>query len=159
MKVEISLTFSYAKQYSLYPGYFEYYEIMISWINPIEESYSRCYHFCLSRQSTWLWSGSKFHSTFCDCSFNVSSIVSLCSYSDLCVCHPVASLGLGWWSLSGFFWLLPEASGILVPWPGIEPMFPPLEMQSLNHWTLRKVPLSSPWYNVQNQIHAWLAWK
>ena len=32
------------------------------------------------------------------------------------------------------------ACGILVPQPGIEPMPPALEVQSLNHWTTRGVP-------------------
>ena len=31
--------------------------------------------------------------------------------------------------------------GILVRWPGIEPLPPTLGAQSLNHWTTRKVPL------------------
>ena len=34
----------------------------------------------------------------------------------------------------------PVAFGILVSWPGMEPMPPALEMQSLNHWTAREVP-------------------
>ena len=33
------------------------------------------------------------------------------------------------------------ACGILVPWPGIEPESPALEVQSPNHWTTRKVSL------------------
>ena len=32
------------------------------------------------------------------------------------------------------------ACGILVPQPGIEPMSPAVETQSLNHWTAREVP-------------------
>ena len=32
------------------------------------------------------------------------------------------------------------ACGILVPWAGIEPMTPALEVWSLNHWTTREVP-------------------
>ena len=32
------------------------------------------------------------------------------------------------------------ACGILVPQPGIEPVPPALEAQSLNHWTTREVP-------------------
>ena len=34
------------------------------------------------------------------------------------------------------------ARGILVPWPGIEPMSLALEAWSLNHWTTREVPVS-----------------
>ena len=42
------------------------------------------------------------------------------------------------------FWLSPTvASGILVPWPGIEPMPPALEAWCPNHWTTREVPLPS----------------
>ena len=33
------------------------------------------------------------------------------------------------------------ACGILVPWPGIEPVPPALEAWSLNHWTTREVPV------------------
>ena len=32
------------------------------------------------------------------------------------------------------------ACGILVPWPGIEPVAPAVEAQSPNHWTAREVP-------------------
>ena len=32
------------------------------------------------------------------------------------------------------------ARGILIPPPGIEPVPPALEAQSLNHWTAREVP-------------------
>ena len=32
------------------------------------------------------------------------------------------------------------ACGTLFPRPGSEPMAPALEVQSLNHWTIRKVP-------------------
>ena len=38
------------------------------------------------------------------------------------------------------FWLCLLASGILVPWPGIEPAPPAVEAQSLNHRTAREVP-------------------
>ena len=47
------------------------------------------------------------------------------------------------WSFFLFFWgggLCHTACGILVPWPGIEPVPPALEVQSLNHWTTREVP-------------------
>ena len=39
-----------------------------------------------------------------------------------------------------FFWLGWAAYGILVPRPGIEPMFPTVIAWSLNHWSTRKVP-------------------
>ena len=38
-----------------------------------------------------------------------------------------------------FFWLHREACGILVPQPGIKPMFPAVETQGLNHWEVPKV--------------------
>ena len=38
------------------------------------------------------------------------------------------------------FWPYRAACGILVPQPGIEPMPPPVEAQSLNHWTAREAP-------------------
>ena len=40
------------------------------------------------------------------------------------------------------FWPHSTAGGILVPQPGIEPAYPALEAQSLNHWTTREI--SSP---------------
>ena len=39
-----------------------------------------------------------------------------------------------------FFWSCPEVCGILVPQSGVELELPELELQSLNHWTVRKVP-------------------
>ena len=39
------------------------------------------------------------------------------------------------------FWLHLEACGILVPQPGIEPVFPAVEVWSPNHWTTREVPI------------------
>ena len=41
-----------------------------------------------------------------------------------------------------FVFVLPShvACGILVPQPGIEPLLPATEAQSLNHWTTREVP-------------------
>ena len=36
--------------------------------------------------------------------------------------------------------MLFRSCGILVPWPGIEPMPPALGAWSLNHWTAREVP-------------------
>ena len=43
------------------------------------------------------------------------------------------------------FWLCHPACGILVPWPGIEPMHPAMEVWSLNHRTAREVPLLLQW--------------
>ena len=40
-----------------------------------------------------------------------------------------------------FFWPCPVSCRISVPWPGIEPMPPAVEAQSLNHWTAREVLL------------------
>ena len=37
------------------------------------------------------------------------------------------------------FWPHCMSCGILVPWPGIEPMSLAVEAQSLNHWTTREV--------------------
>ena len=39
-----------------------------------------------------------------------------------------------------FFWPRHAACGILVPQPGIEPMPPIMEVQSLNHWIARETP-------------------
>ena len=41
-----------------------------------------------------------------------------------------------------FFWPC-VACGILVPRPGIKPIPPAVEVQSLNHWTTREVPLEA----------------
>ena len=38
------------------------------------------------------------------------------------------------------FWPHHTPCGILVPWPGIEPVPPAVEVQSLSHWTAREVP-------------------
>ena len=38
-----------------------------------------------------------------------------------------------------FFLAMNVACGILVPWPGMEPMILALEMQYLNHWTAREI--------------------
>ena len=43
------------------------------------------------------------------------------------------------------------ACGILVPIPGIEPMPPELEVQSLNHWTTMEVSFYS---NLANVTHS-----
>ena len=37
-------------------------------------------------------------------------------------------------------WLCCTVCGILVPWPGIKPVSPAMEAQSLNPWTTREVP-------------------
>ena len=39
-----------------------------------------------------------------------------------------------------FFLAMPQACGILLPWPGIEPVAPAVEAWSLNHWTARQDP-------------------
>ena len=46
---------------------------------------------------------------------------------------------------SAFFppWQHCVACGILIPRPGIKPMTPAAEVQSLNHWTTGEVPTSS----------------
>lgn len=38
-----------------------------------------------------------------------------------------------------FFWPVHATCGILVPWPGMEPMTPTLGAWKLNHWTIREV--------------------
>lgn len=53
------------------------------------------------------------------------------------------------WPFFFFFFLnfwphLAAACRILVPCPGIEPLPPALEAQSLKHWTSREVPGSFP---------------
>ena len=40
-----------------------------------------------------------------------------------------------------FFWPHCTTCGVLVPPSGIEPLPPALEAQSLNHWTVREVPV------------------
>ena len=44
------------------------------------------------------------------------------------------------------FWPHCAARGILVPWPGIEPMAPAVEAWSLNHWITREVPRARIYY-------------
>ena len=46
------------------------------------------------------------------------------------------------WGMASFlfFWPRHAACGILVPQPGIEPMPPIMEVQSLNHWIARETP-------------------
>ena len=43
---------------------------------------------------------------------------------------------------SVFFFFLAMLCGILVPWSGIKPVSPVVEVQSPNHWTIREVPAS-----------------
>ena len=50
------------------------------------------------------------------------------------------------------FWLPCRACGILVPKPGIEPMLPAVESQSLNHWTLPEIQ-ASPWLSILSVIY------
>ena len=53
-----------------------------------------------------------------------------------------------------FCFIGPEACGVLVPLPGIQPMPPALEGQSPSHWTAREVPSKSTvarkshWHNI-----------
>ena len=42
------------------------------------------------------------------------------------------------WGVFFFFFFF--ACGILVPWPGIEPVLTALKECSLNHWTVREIP-------------------
>ena len=63
------------------------------------------------------------------------------------------------------FWLHCTACGILVPQPGIKPAPPALEAQSLNHWTTREIPGSTPFclsiyplLDICVVSTAWLLW-
>ena len=64
-----------------------------------------------------------------------------------------------------FFWSCHTAYGILVPHPGIEPMPPALEAQSLNHQTSREVPKRDNLSFVhsiiliKNEKGKWILWK
>ena len=49
------------------------------------------------------------------------------------------------------FWLCLVTCGILVPQPGIEPVPPALEPQSLNHWTPREVPRPLSRHHIRKQ--------
>ena len=55
--------------------------------------------------------------------------------------------------VTGVFQPHHQACGILVPWPGMEPAPPALELQSLNHWPTREVPFSfiSVWWRGKEQ--------
>ena len=48
------------------------------------------------------------------------------------------------------------ACRILAPRPGIEPVPPAVEAQSLNHWTTREVPVQ--WLFVCLFVYLWLCW-
>ena len=50
------------------------------------------------------------------------------------------------------FWPCHVACGILVPWPGIEPGPPAVEVWSPNHWTTREFPI----FQLFNNIHFFL---
>ena len=53
-------------------------------------------------------------------------------------------------------WPCSVAYGILVPWPGIEPMPPAVEVQSLNHWTSKEVPVAHVVYsNTSEKNEGW----
>ena len=54
-----------------------------------------------------------------------------------------------------FNWLCHVACGILVPWPGIEPMPPAMEAWNLNHWTIREVPDHPLNLKVLLGLHPW----
>ena len=61
--------------------------------------------------------------------------------------HFRVKLQTSWHFHSTFLWPHHTAYGILVPWPGFEPVPPTVEAQSLNHWTTREVPHSN-YFNV-----------
>ena len=52
------------------------------------------------------------------------------------------------------FWLHHAARGILVPKPGIEPMPPAAEAQSLNHWTAKEVSGVPHFLFVGNRLYS-----
>ena len=80
------------------------------------------------------------------------SITTSTHPSPLCGSRDSAFLPVGWLKLScsqhflhfvscfRFFCPHLAACGILVPQPGIKPVLPAVEAQSLNHWTAREVP-------------------
>ena len=62
-------------------------------------------------------------------------------------------------------WLCCVACGILVPWPGIKPVPPTVEAESLNHWIARdvleifEVLKTHYWKNVvQTRQNHWVCW-
>ena len=59
----------------------------------------------------------------------------------VCVCVCVSGGPIHLFNKNFFFsWPRCVACGILVPQPGIKPVPPAVEVQSLNHWTTREVP-------------------
>ena len=65
----------------------------------------------------------------------------LVGYCSILRSGPLAVLDGYFFSFLFFFFFLPQAVAlrILAPQPGIEPMPPAVEVQSLNHWTTREV--------------------
>ena len=64
------------------------------------------------------------------------------------------------WSnfVNTYFWPRCTACGVLVPWPGIEPVPPAVEVRNPNHWTAREFPVIL----VLNQINCFpskTSWK
>ena len=55
--------------------------------------------------------------------------------------YPALEVLKNYFNFFFFFWSHCTVCGILVPQSGIEPLPPALEAWSLNHWTVRKVPI------------------
>ena len=55
----------------------------------------------------------------------------------------LATLFIHWLIHSFIYWLHCVANGILVLQPRVEPVPSPVEVQDLNHWTTREVPLTA----------------
>ena len=106
------------------------------------------YHYIMtyfvSCYSFWL----KVYFVWCKCSLQKRARVISFGFHLLGIYFSIPSL---WWTslklkcfffliLFYFFWLHHVAWGILVPWPGIEPLPPALEVRSPNHRTTREVP-------------------
>ena len=51
-----------------------------------------------------------------------------------------------------FFDCTNSAGGILVPWPGMEPKPPAVEVQSLNPWTTKEVSDSTSFFFFFNKV-------
>ena len=51
---------------------------------------------------------------------------------------PLSLLSCALLNLSLFFFAILRSCGILVPWPGIEPVSPALQARSLNHWIAKE---------------------
>ena len=83
-------------------------------------------HLCFNSHCTWMQSFAVILVPLCDFSF---------SWWCVCVC-------IFWliFIFFFFFWPCRVACGILVPWPGIKPVPPAVEVWSPNHWTAREVP-------------------